>query len=189
MKRIFSILLVFAMMFALASCGAKPTAPDPAPTPDASQSEPVEAPGDTSQAPAEGDSPAQQLLTVFKNYINSGAVYACESVADELISHEEILPFAGAVMDVEEGFLNGFTEEITGFEEGATFAPMIGSIPFVGYIFQVPEGEDVNAFMDNLKDKADLRWNICTQADEMVCDAIGNTVFFVMAPATFDDAQ
>lgn len=190
MKRIFSLILALTMMLTLVSCGSKPAAPAPTPDPVPEQSAPVDDVGDASQTPApDGESPAQQYLAAFKDFINSGAVYACESVADALISNEEITPFAGAVMDVEEGFLNGFTEEITGFEEGAMFGPMIGSIPFIGYIFQVPEGDDVDAFMDNLKAKADLRWNVCTQADEMVCEAIGNTVFFVMAPATFDDAQ
>lgn len=197
MKRILSLItalsliLTLVMMLALVSFESKPAAPS-APTPDQSVTDEV---GDASQAPdadapaVEGETPAQQLYAAFQAFINSGTPYACESVAAALIENEELIPFAGAYMEVEPGFLNGFTEEIDGFEDGATFGPMIGSIPFVGYIFQVPDGDDVNAFMENLKSKADLRWNICTQADEMVCEAIGNTVFFVMAPATFDDAQ
>lgn len=40
-------------------------------------------------------------------------------------------------MPVEEGLLNGFTGEIKGFEEGYVFSPMIGSIPFIGYVFKL----------------------------------------------------
>lgn len=40
-------------------------------------------------------------------------------------------------MPVEEGPLNGFTGEIKGFEEAAVFSPMIGSIPFIGYVFKL----------------------------------------------------
>ena len=57
---------------------------------------------------------------------------------------------------------------------------MIGAIPFVGYIFVLPDDADVDAFKTTLSDNADLRWNICVEADEMVVDNVGNTVFFVM---------
>ena len=57
---------------------------------------------------------------------------------------------------------------------------MIGTIPFVGYVFTVSDGGDVDAFVENLKNTADMRWNICTEADEMVVQAEGNRVFFVM---------
>lgn len=191
MKRILSIIMVLAMMLSLAACSTNKPAetPDASPeqstvdTPDASQTP------DAPQAPVDGETPAAQMLAIFTDTVNSGTPYACESVADAIVADEAVFPFAPAVMAVEPGLLNGFTEEITGFEEGAMFGPMIGSIPVIGYIFQVPEGDDVNAFMDSLKSKADLRWNICTAADEMVVEAIGNTVFFVMAPATFDVAQ
>lgn len=40
-------------------------------------------------------------------------------------------------MPVSEGLLNGFNAEITGFEEATMFSPMIGSIPFIGYVFKL----------------------------------------------------
>ena len=90
-------------------------------------------------------------------------------------------------MPVEEGFLNGFDNEIHGFSEGAMFSPMVGTIPFVGYVFTLPADADVDAFMNTLKENANLRWNICTTAEEMVTDAVGQTVFFVMCPAEFEE--
>lgn len=80
-------------------------------------------------------------------------------------------------MDVEPGYLNGFDAEIKGFSKGVTFAPMIGSIPFVGYVF---ETDDAAALVDELKANANLRWNVCTEADEMVSSVNGNLVFFMM---------
>lgn len=83
------------------------------------------------------------------------------------------------VMEAKEGFLNGFKEEIKGFKKAYGFSPMIGSIPFVGYVFEV---EDAAAFREKLLSVADPRWNICTEAAETVCVTDGNYVFFTMCP-------
>ena len=56
---------------------------------------------------------------------------------------------------------------------------MIGSIPFVGYVFQT---DDADALMAKLNATADPRWNICTEAAETVCIKQGNYVFFTMCP-------
>lgn len=87
------------------------------------------------------------------------------------------------VTPAEEGFLWGFDNfEIKGFEEAAVFMPMIGSIPFVGYIFRLPDGADVAAFVKDLTDNANPSWNICVTADQTVAGSLGNNVFFVMCP-------
>ena len=80
-------------------------------------------------------------------------------------------------MEVEPGFLNGFDNDIQGFSKGVMFAPMIGSIPFVGYVF---ETEDADTLEQTLKDNANMRWNVCTEADELVTAKKGNLVFFLM---------
>ena len=82
------------------------------------------------------------------------------------------------------GYLPGFSADIDDFAEAAMFAPMIGSIAFVGYIFRLDEGADVDAFMQTLRDNADPSWNICVTAEETVIDAVDNTVFFVMTPGS-----
>lgn len=128
------------------------------------------------------ETPANVLLADFQTRAEKGG--STEELANALMENE-VIPFGPAVMVVEEGYLNGFDGEITGFKEATMFGPMIGSIPFVGYIFEV-DG-DVDAFMKDLQEKANLRWNVCTEADEMVCDAVGNKVYFVMAPASFED--
>lgn len=100
------------------------------------------------------------------------------------------IPLDLVAMEVEPGYLTGFDDvRITGFERGAQFGPMIGSIPFVGYLFELEDGEDPEHFMEVLRANANLRWNICTAADEMSFFAINDIVFFAMHPSTFETEQ
>ena len=46
--------------------------------------------------------------------------------------------------EVEPGWLNGFSEDVTGFTKGVVVAPIIGSIPYVAYVF---ESEDPEALL------------------------------------------
>lgn len=110
-------------------------------------------------------------------------------VANGIISNGELIQFMGAAMNVdppvegEEAYFSGFGDyRIEGFESGATFAPMMGSIAFVGYIFDMPDGADIDAFVENLRSNADPRWNICVTADQVVIGTYNNTVFFLMCP-------
>lgn len=110
-----------------------------------------------------------------------------QEIADRMLANEVIV-FEGASMTVEPGLLMGFDNaEITGFEEGVMFGPMIGTIPFVGYVFTLEEGTDVEAFQQTLKDNANLRWNICNEAEELTVEAEGNTVLFLMSPKSFEE--
>lgn len=110
-----------------------------------------------------------------------------QEMADTILANP-MIQFGGASMEVAEGVLTGFgNAEITGFKEGVMFAPMIGTIPFVGYVFTLEEGADVDAFMQTLNDNADPRWNICTEAEETIVENADNMVFFVMCPAQFEE--
>jgi len=123
------------------------------------------------------------LLEDFKSDVDGTA----QEIADRVIANE-IIQFGGATMPVEPGLLIGFDNaEITGFEEGVMFAPMMGTIPFVGYIFDMEDGADTDAFMQTLKDSANLRWNICTEAEELTVDSEGDKVFFLMSPKSFEE--
>ena len=82
-----------------------------------------------------------------------------------------------ALTDVKEGYLDGFNAAIAGFTKGTKFAPYIGSIPFIGYVF---ETDDVKLLLDQLNATADTRWNICTEADEVVSASRDGLVFFLM---------
>ena len=125
------------------------------------------------------------LLADFTERAADEAATAQE-IADGLMTNPAIL-FGPVTMPVEQGLLTGFgNAEITGFKEGVTFAPMIGSIAFVGYVFDLEEGTDSAAFMQTLKDNADPRWNICVEAEETICEQVGNKVFFVMCPKSLE---
>lgn len=125
----------------------------------------------------------QTLLADFKAIAGGSSA---QGIADKLLQND-VIQFSGASMAVQPGLLTGFgNAEITGFSEGVMFAPGIGTIPFIGYIFVVEDGTDVSAFMSTLKSNADPRWNICTTAEETVVSNVGNKVFFLMCPKSFE---
>ena len=162
MKKIISALMALTLIITLAACST-PEAPTPSyPAPETA---------------------GEFLRATFLEAAEADAAATAEALATA-VAADETLPFEAAVMPVEPGFLMGFTEEIDGFTEGAMFAPMIGTIPFVGYVFTV-EG-DVDAFAAELESLCDLRWNICTEAEEAVVGSSGDKVFFVMSVKNFE---
>ena len=127
------------------------------------------------------------LHAEFRTFLSENKDATALATAEHLVATEKIL-FPGMAVEVEPGLLSGFDNfEVTGFEKGAMFGPMMGTIPFVGYVFQLAEGTDVEAFKSSLKENANLRWNICTEAEELHVENDGNTVFFVMCPKTLEE--
>lgn len=172
MKKIVVAIAMTAMVAALSACGGK----------GAGQA----SGGYTDVVAAQGEV-GKMLSDDFTKALEANAEASAQELADAVLADKKI-PFAGMTMEVENGVLSGFgNAEITGFEQGVMFSPMIGTIPFVGYVFVLPEGADVTAFTDTLQSNADLRWNICTEADEMVIRTEGNRVFFLMCPLTFEE--
>lgn len=147
---------------------------------------PAELPKETPAAPVETPAPTeapqpktdgQKLLADFMSKAGSGDAFAVA----EALSQNSLLPFMTMAMPVEPGLLSGFgNTEIHGFSEGAMFGPMIGAVPFIGYVFTLEDGTDASSFISTLKGSADLRWNICVEAEEMTAGSAGNKVFFVM---------
>lgn len=132
---------------------------------------------------SEPTTPAQILGEQFNSIVKANKSLSVLEVAENLSSNE-IIEFSPVVLPVEPGYLAGFSEDVTGFDDGAVLAPMIGSIPFISYVFKT--SGNTEDFIATLKNKADLRWNICTQADEMVIENYKDYVFFAMAPLSFD---
>lgn len=167
MKKIIALLLTLIMVLAFAACGQTGSeTPTPTPTEEAKTPETV----------------GEILYADFKADHSGTALEISER-----ISGNEIIQFMGGAMAVEEGLLSGFDNfEVKGFKEGAMFGPMMGSIAFVGYIFTLEDGADVEAFKTSLKDNANLRWQICVQAEELIVENEGNTVFFLMCPKSFE---
>ncbi len=181
MKKVIAILMAVVMLFAFAACSKNPTTEENT-TEENAVNTPVE---ETSEAAVSGDSVAQTLAAEFKTL--AATETDAQKIADALAASDAVSAIGAATMPVDPGFLTGFDNaEIKGFDTGVMFAPMIGTIPFVGYVFALADGTDADAFVKTLEDNANLRWNICTQADEMVAVAEGNIVMFVMAPMAFE---
>ncbi len=132
-----------------------------------------------------GATVGETLLADFK----ADTTGTAQEIAERLIANE-IIQFMGGAMPIEEGLLSGFDNaEIKGFKEGAMFAPMMSSIAFVGYVFELSEDADVESFKATLKDSANLRWNICVEAEELIVENVGNKVFFLMCPKSFEQPE
>ncbi|MBQ9976908.1 MAG: hypothetical protein IJP16_10385 [Clostridia bacterium] len=184
MKKLLAILIVAMLALALVAC-----ADDTADLPENDEGkveENVETPVEPEADENAPLTPANTLLKAFKDMKANGEYTDAETAANALITNP-IIPFMGGAMAVEPGYLQGFANDIAGFKSGAVFMPMIGAIPFVGYVFELEEGADVDAFVQTLKDNADMRWFICTAAEEIVCEAVDNTVFFCMAKQSFEE--
>ncbi len=119
----------------------------------------------------------QQAVTQNQNATPQEiAAILAESMADQ---------FFGEATQLEKNaeFFTGFDNyRITGYRDGAVYMPMIGSIAFVGYVFELEEGADPAAFIKGLTDNCNPRWNVCVAAEQTVAGAIGNRVFFLMCP-------
>jgi hypothetical protein len=182
MKKIIALLMAVLMMMAMVACGNTdtPSTDDGANT-EVSSSD-VSSNDTSSEATA---TVGETLLAAFK----ADSTGTAQEVADRLITNP-IIQFMGGATPIEEGLLSGFDNtEIKGLKEGAMFAPMMSSIAFVGYIFELNDGADVEAFKTTLKDSANLRWNICVEAEELIVENEGNKVFFLMCPKSFEQPE
>lgn len=198
MKKIIALLACLTLLLSMAACGSsessEPTTQATEPTTEATEPTTEATEPSTDEIVETPDEPAttegtvgETLLATFK----ANATGTAEEIANAVISHPSI-PFMGmamAINPVDFEFLSGLGEAKIEYKEGATFGPMIGTIPFIGYIFVVEDGTDVEAFKANLEENANLRWNICTAAEELVIDNEGNTVFFLMCPTTFEQPE
>jgi len=75
---------------------------------------------------------------------------------------------------------------LTGFNTGAVIMPFIGAQPFIAYVFTTDDNAAANALAEQIKTKADPRWNICTEADETYIEVYDKYVFFTMTPAAYN---
>ena len=170
MKKFLVTLLATVMVLSTVACGSKDNDSEPA---------------TTVLTEVQDGTLGATLLNVFSTEIEANNALTAQELADTLITNEAIL-FAGASMPMEEGFLMGFDSEIKGFEEAVMFAPMIGTIPFVGYVFDLADDADVEAFMTTLQENANMRWNICTSAEQTVIASFNDKVFFLMCPNSLE---
>ena len=122
MKKIFALILALAMVLSLCACGKEET--------------------------AEPETLGQTLYKDFTAKVDAGEKDT-QALADAILS-SGVLPFDGVSMEVEPGWLMGFTADIEGFEKAVMFGPAIGAIPFVGYVFQLDSADNCEAFCAKL---------------------------------------
>lgn len=213
MKKIFCLILALVIAFSLAACGRKKN--EEMPTEEETNTETLIEEETTEEIIDETEEDVKEDVKVEKNeeiknenkedvknedveegektlgnillsYFKENASTKSIDEIAQGISELPVIEFSCMTAPMEEGYLAGFDEEIHGFTKAVSFAPMIGSIPFVGYIF---ETDDADGLIASLKASANLRWNICVEADEMVYAKAGNKVFFVMCPASLTEAE
>ena len=160
MKRIISVILAISLVALLAGCskGTSGSATEEA--------------GNTAEAVP--DTLGKKYVAVFDKSKETTA----DAVVSELLSQVETEISLDKV-EVAEGYLAGFDNEISGFSKAVMFTPMIGSIPFVGYVF---ETDDTDKLLSTLKENANPAWNICVEADETVYSVRDSLVLFLMCP-------
>jgi len=161
MKKFFTFPLLLALIFSFVSCGEKTPSDD---------------------VPSGNQTLGTTLLGVFRENADKSP----EEIANACLSSPSI-EFMGSVMPVEKGALTGLDSEIGGFSEGYMFAPNIGTIPFIGYVFEA--GENSASLAEKLKANANPRWNICTEAEETIIEEKNGKVFFLMCPKSLDSGE
>ena len=122
--------------------------------------------------------------TIFEDAMIEGELTTSIELANAIVN-SGILPFMAGAMEIEVGteYFAGFDNyTIEGYKSAACFMPMMGSIAYVGYIFEVEDGIDIYNFIADLTENCNPRWNICVEAEETLVGAFGNKVFFLMCP-------
>ena len=137
----------------------------------------------------DANTPGGKMWNAFLTAKQEKPEMTAEEMANQMIDAGVIpqeISMGAMALEANQEFFTGFDNyTITGYESGAIFMPMIGTTPIMGYIFELPEGADVDAFIKNLSDNANLRWNVCTSADQLTVGAYETTVFFLMCPNSF----
>jgi len=194
MKKIIALILAAMMLLTLVACGNDANNDKETDT-DANVNDTVDTNDENKETEGAADdgviAPAVDENTLayvffetFKQIKAENPNMSAEELANALVASKagQVAIGMGMGMAVEPGMLQGFDEnEITGFESGAIFSPMMG-YGFIGYVFELAEGADVKAFMADLETKSNLSWMVCYTAEMKAVGAVDNTVFFIMCP-------
>ena len=190
MKKILALILASMMLLTLVACG-NTTEEN---TTEAKVEETTEAAPSKEEiaANASVEAIANALIAKYADYTgirDTYNEYMAEMSEEDQISYEEFLSYQLSVAPVEVGseWLMGFDATPAGYSEAYCYQPMMMGQAFIGYIFRVAEGTDVEAFKTTLKDTCDPRWNICTMANTTVCESYGDLVYFSMMVVINDE--
>ena len=188
MKKILALILSALMLLTVVACGsAEDTTADTQTDASSDKATDTEAPvvDETPKSDVALETIAKALADKYAEYTGVRDSYndyiASVETEEEKISYEEYVSYQIVTQPVEDlEFLMGLTEVPAGIGEAYLYQPGMMGQAYIGYVFRLTEGTDVEAFKTALKEKADLRWNICTAANTIVCENYGDTVFFSM---------
>lgn len=194
MKKIFALVIAGLMVLSFAACGDKEeetttAAADETTTAASEETTIADETTEGTDASAGEASVADTFAEAFKTVAAKGG--SAYDIASELGTTVTV-PVMLMPMDMTEaeglqGFNEGFKFE--GYEEVAQLSPMIGTIPFMSFVFKLSADADVEAFADSVEEYANPAWNVCTSADDVVVVAEGSYVYLVMAPASFETEE
>lgn len=132
--------------------------------------------GDVDDAPVAKK--ARDIVDIFKDYLGEHPTATALEIADYINAHQHVGQLY--TQEVEEGRLTGISTYLEGFSDGAIFSPMMMPSTFIGYVFKVAEGGDVDAFMTTLKNNANVAWNVCVVVNTVIVENCGDYVVFMM---------
>lgn len=188
MKKILALILSALMLLTVVACGsAEDTTADTQTDASSDKATDTEAPvvDETPKSDVALETIAKALADKYAEYTGVRDSYndyiASVETEEEKISYEEYVSYQIVTMAVEDfEYLMGLTEVPAGIGEAYLYQPGMMGQAYIGYIFRLADGTDIEAFKTALKEKADLRWNICTSANTIICENYGDTVFFSM---------
>ena len=162
MKKFFAMLLTLTMMFSLAACGSKTTAPTTAPT----------------AAPTEAAAKVEGTMDELLNKV-------VEIQPVEFMGGTMPIDLT----DTSEDGLwnikyNTGLDNADNITEAAVFGPMMGSMAFSMVMVRVAEGADVKAVAEGMKTGIDPRKWICVEADDLQVVSYGDVVMLIMVDST-----
>lgn len=184
MKKILALALSVLMILALVACGqpADTTTEAPESTPEVTTPETPETPvtPDNVIAPEIEDGTwGAAFWAEFQNAVAAEGATA-ESIINAIYASDAGKGVNNAmVAPIMEGYLPGFSADITGFKSGATLASMMMGVPFAAYVFELEADANMRQFVKLLKDNSDPAWNICTTAEMTTIGAIDNFAILV----------
>ncbi len=182
MKKILALALSVLMILALVACGqpADTTAEAPESTPETPVvPETPETPDNVIAPEIEDGTWGAAFWAEFQNAVAvEGAT--TESIINALYASDAGKGVNNAMVSpVMEGYLPGFSADITGFKSGATLASMMMGVPFAAYVFELEADANMRQFVKLLKDNSDPAWNICTTAEMTTIGAVDNFALLV----------
>lgn len=200
MKKLISLLLALTMMLALAACGDTSPAADPAPSVEGSASAEPEATVEPEasaepEAPAESEQPSEPETSAepeteqpAPEETHDLASMGLSEILAAIQNEVPDLPGVGDIpLDSENFAYYMFIDPVEGAEAMASEA-MIGSIAHSIVLLKAPDGADVEAIAQSVRDNANPRKWICVEAEKCEVVVKDNFVLLVMTNSAAADA-